>query len=267
MLPPSFLAACATGLMAETTAATAFLRRAEALAQPQNAGILDQLLANYKAPQMSKVGQVGIVPIKGMMGYNLGNFEKAIGMVDVLDIEANLDAALADPEVKAVMLDVDSPGGYTTGIEELSGRIANLPKPVETWGHFIHSAAVWSAGVANRVWGINSGLYGSIGAVMVVADTSGVAEQEGVKVHVISSGWAKGMLTPGAPVTDEQLAFLQGRVKANGELFKANLKAVRKTIPDEAMQGQFFSGREAASLGILTGIANRDQVIARLNSL
>lgn len=268
MLSNTLLSAASRCLMAEPSRATAFLKRLEAYSQPSSAGLLDSLLASFSAPAMTIEDGVAVIPFKGFTGYHLSTLEKAIGMQDVEEFTANLQAAYDNPEVKAIMLDVDSPGGFVVGVEEASDLVASSPKPIESWGTSIHSAATFVTGVAHRVTGMASGDYGSVGTVMVVEDLSGMAEKEGIKVHVISSGWAKGMLTPGAPVTDQQLSYLKEDVimdEANA--FRSKLKAVRTSIPDEALQGQFYSGRKAATLGFLTGIGSRKSVLNRLKAI
>lgn len=267
MLLSNLLAAASRGLMAEPARATAFLNKIDGLCQPESSGLLDSLLAGFKAPQMTIEDGVATIPFKGFTGWNLSTLEKAVGMVDVQEFTGNLLAAYENPEVKAIMLDVDSPGGYITGVEEASDLVASSPKPIETWGTSIHSAATYVTGVAHRVTGMVSGDYGSVGTVMVVQDLSGLAEQEGIKVHVISSGWAKGMLTPGAPITEQQLSFLKESVMEDAATFKAKLTAVRTSIPADALEGQFYSGRKAAELGFLTGIGSRASVLNRLKAI
>lgn len=267
MLFPNLYAATRRGISAEPAAATAFLRKLEAFSQPQQGGLLDSLLASFKAPAVERVGRVAVIPFKGFTGFNLSPVERAMGMVDVAETAQQLKEAQADPEIAAILFDVNSPGGYVTGVTELSRMVSTSKKPIETWGTSIHSAAYHSTGVARRVWGIASGDYGSIGSMMVVEDISEAAAKAGIKVHVISSGWAKGMLTPGAPVTDEQLSFLKDFIKEDADDFKGDVRAVRTTVPEEAMQGQYFTGKKAAALGLLTGIASKDEVLARLNSL
>lgn len=265
MLFSNIITATRRGMSAEPIAATAFLRKVEALSQPQSSSMLEALLASMKPQEMEVQGRVAVIPFKGFTGFNLSPVERALGMVDVAQTASQLGQALADPQIGAVMFDVDSPGGYVVGVTELSRMVSGAKKPIETWGTSIHSAAFHSTGVAQRVWGIESGDYGSIGSMIVVEDISEAAAKAGIKVHVISSGWAKGMLTPGAPVTQEHLAFLQDYINEDAATFKADVKAVRTTVPEEAMQGQFFTGRRAAQLGLLTGISSRQQVIDRLN--
>jgi ClpP class serine protease len=91
-------------------------------------------------------------------------------MSSIEDFTANLRAAQANPAVSRIVLDVDSPGGSTTGIEEAANLVRNSRKPVEAFGPSIHSAAYWIASAARKVHGMRSGSYGSIGTVAIVSD-------------------------------------------------------------------------------------------------
>lgn len=264
MIPTRLLAAAQRGLMAEPAQAVAWLNRLEACVK--NATLMEMLCKEYEEPEMEVVGSVAVIPFKGMTGYELEDYEEALGMVDVEDVAEMLEEAIDNQAIKAIVFDVNSPGGFSTGVEELSDMVASCPKPIETWGPSIHSAAIYSTGVANRVWGMASGTYGSIGSVIVTEDLSAAYAAAGIKVNVFASGWAKGMGTPGTSFTDQQKAFLTDVVMEDAATFKAKLTAVRTTIPAEAMEGQWFTGRKAAQNGIITGFSTLDDIIDRLNS-
>lgn len=253
-------------LLCEPCAAQSFLLRCAALAEPQANSILNLLLGEQKPPAVEIVGKTAVVSLKGVIGMNLSPIDKAVGMADLADFVANFRAAEADPAVKKILLDVDSPGGGILGVEEAATMVRESRKPVESFGPMIGSAAYWIAGSARKVHGMASGRYGSIGAVALVADTSAALEKAGVKIHRIASGQFKGMFAPGAPVTDEQIAFATQQIVEIANTFKKQVKAVRTTIPAEAMEGQDFRGRAAAANGIITGIVgSRDEVLARMN--
>lgn len=254
--------------MIEPSLALHFLNQSQAHSElAQNFDILERLQAK-PVVGYRKVGKVGVVNLHGVTGYGLGPVEKHLmGMVDLQDFQTNLRAATEDPEVSKILIHAESPGGYTTGVEETAQMVKSSRKPIETFGTGIHSAALWISGVANRVWGMPSGQYGSIGSVTVLQDISKAAEMQGVKVHIISSGWAKGQGFPGGELSPEYLDFIRAGIMENAQAFKNDLKSVRTSIPETAMEGQSFSGRKAAELGIITGLATGiDEVIGRMNA-
>lgn len=253
-------------MLCEPGAAEAFILRCAALAEPQANGLLQLLLGEQKPQPREIVGKVGVVPLKGVVGMGLSPIDKAVGMTDLADFVAEFRAMEADPSVKKILLDVNSPGGGVLGVEEAATMVRESRKPVAAFGPMIGSAAYWIAGSARQVYGMASGRYGSIGAMAMVADTSQAMEKAGVKIHRIASGQFKGMFAPGAPVTEDQLAYATAQIVEIANTFKKQVKAVRTTIPAEAMEGQDFRGRAAASNGIITGIVNsRDDVLSRMN--
>ena len=83
--------------------------------------------------------------------------------------------ALADPKVKAILLDVDSPGGVADGVKTLADQIlaARGQKPIVAFAHGqMCSAAYWLGASADRVMADDTAMVGSIGTVMTHTDRS-----------------------------------------------------------------------------------------------
>lgn len=253
-------------LMCEPAAANAFLMRLAHLTDPANSGLLAALMARAEKPKVAVVGKVALVPLQGMIGTGLGPMERAAGMTDLEDFKANVREAQANPAVSRILLNIDSPGGYTKGVEEAANLVRNSKKYVEATGPSIHSAAYWIGSAARKVTGMRSGSYGSIGTVSVIPDYSKALEAQGVKVHRIASGIYKGAFMPGAEVTEEHLAIERERIVENANTFKAAVLLTRSAIKPESMEGQWFYGKEAAKRGLVTGLAEGlEDVLARLN--
>src|SRR5258708_3369426 len=117
--------------------------------------------------------------------------------------------AARDEGVGALLLVIDSPGGTANGIDDLAEEIAkaSASKPcyayIEDTGA---SGAYWLASQASKVFANRAALVGSIGAYMTLVDSSGEAEKQGLKVHVIKAGDFKGIRPPGTPVHEAQIA-------------------------------------------------------------
>jgi hypothetical protein len=79
---------------------------------------------------------------------------------------------------------------------------------------------------------------------------------EGVKMDVIKSGLYKGAGIAGTSLDDKQREMLQKEVEEIHADFKADVKAVREFADDSAMEGQTFSGKNAAAAGLVTGLVN-----------
>jgi signal peptide peptidase SppA len=179
--------------------------------------------------------------------------------------------AADDPAVSGILLHIDSPGGTVSGTADLAAEVrsAGVKKPVYA---FIEdtgaSAAYWVASQAEKVFANDrTALVGSIGTLAVVYDLSKAAETAGVKTLVFGTGPLKGAGAPGAPVTEDQQAYIRSIVDDAQVSFD---EAVRKGRGFSAKQltaaktGGVFGATEALSMGLIDGIKSYDAVIADL---
>lgn len=171
-----------------------------------------------------------------------------------------LQAAVADPNVRAIMLHVESPGGTVAGTPELADAVAaaDKQKPVHAFIEDLGaSAAVWIAFQARRVTANQAAQVGSIGAFSVLEDVSKVYEAAGVRVHVLATGPDKGVGVEGAPITEAQLAPFREFVAHAGEMFFAAVAKGRGLTEKRlaaVTSGRTWSAPQAAELHLLDGV-------------
>ena len=217
--------------------------------------MLAQLFGVAPAPYV--VDGVGIVPIVGVIGKGLSPLEKMMGAVDVNDVSAAIDAFASDPEVEKVALQISSPGGTVTGVEELANKVRNLEKPTLAYTDSeMASAAYWIGSAADRVVASPSSTVGSIGVYMAIPDYSEAAKMQGIKMVVLKSGKFKGAGIEGTSLNEDQIQNLQASVETIHSEFKEAVNMKRKMVKAEAMEGQTFSGKQAAAQGLVTGLAD-----------
>lgn len=139
-----------------------------------------------------------------------------------------LAQALENPEARAVLLSVNSPGGVVSGAKELADYIAEAGK-VKPLGAYVDglaaSAAYWLAASTGRVLSPATGQVGSIGVIMQVADFSGFYQKMGVSFEFISSGKYKSVGRGERPLTDEERAYFQERLAALHALFRDDVSS------------------------------------------
>ena len=172
--------------------------------------------------------------------------------------------ALRDEEVQSIVMVFDSPGGHVAGTLELAQEVkaADKIKPVSAYIEDLGaSAAYWVASQARQVVANPLAQVGSVGVLTVITDTSVAAESLGAKVHVVSTGKFKGMLQPGTPVTEEQLANVQERINDIFTFFKKDVKAARKLTSKQmetVSEGAVFLSSKAKDVGLIDSIQTRD---------
>ena len=212
------------------------------------------------------VGNVAIIPIKGMIGKGLDEWEKRyFGMCDVDDVRKGL-AEAKGAEVDTIILDIDSPGGFATGVHELATEIAAMNQFVVTYTEGeMASAAYYLGAGAKHVAASPTALVGSVGVYTVLMDSSQAYRDAGHTVEVIKSGALKGVGVEGTSLTDEARAEVQGIVDARGKAFREFVVANRRNIDFEHLEGQSFLGSDAQTLGFVDELASsRDELITQL---
>lgn len=210
-------------------------------------------------PKYEVVEGVAYIPLKGVIGKGLTALDKATGGCDLDDVQENITKAMADPEVKMVVMEVDSPGGGICGVQEtaLAYRALGKVKPTLTYcDSLCASAGYYIASQGNRFLATPSSEIGSVGVYTTIANYTKALEKEGVEVTVIRSGKYKAIGHPALALNPEQEKHLQESVDSDHMIFKEDVKAVRMFAKDEDMDGQLWSGREAAKKCLVTSCEN-----------
>ena len=254
-----------------------FLSEAAMLAILAQVDRLDPLAAEHPrlkelreslAPKATmEAGGVAVIPVKGILARDPDPMEMAFfGMESTDALAAEVNRAAKDPAAKAILLDVDSPGGYLTGGPELADAVkrAAAAKPVVAWtGGQMASMAYWVGSQASHVSASRSATLGSIGVYVAVADRSEMFKANGVKMEVFKNKEAtfKGMGVPGTALTDDQRDYMKERAQRAFDEFRSEVLSAR-VVPPEAMKGQTFSGRESLANGLADSVGDRSWALA-----
>jgi signal peptide peptidase SppA len=134
---------------------------------------------------------VAVIPVTGPIFRYANLFTEISGATSTAVIAKDFQAALDDPSVKGIVLDINSPGGEATGINELAGLIASArgTKPINAYiGGQGASAAYWIASAADNVTADATAIIGSIGVVMEVQHDTGERDaKNGKRTYTIVS--------------------------------------------------------------------------------
>lgn len=211
---------------------------------------------------------VAIVPVVGTILKRGRGLQALSGVRTTIDIQADIQHALDNQEVSAIVLDIDSPGGTVDGTKQLADfvRSASAVKPVVTYGNgVIASAAYWIGSQANAVVAFDTTQVGSIGTVLMHQDWSAYETKFGVKTTFIHQGKYKVVGNPSEPLTDEGKAHIQERINAINALFVSAVKAARPlkytNLMDDIANGAVFLAAEAMSLGLIDQVGNLQDAI------
>lgn len=214
-------------------------------------------------------GGVAVIPILGTIIPRADLINESSGAISTQRTTVRLREALADPEVGAIVLDIDSPGGQVGGVVELADEIyaARGVKPITAVANNLAaSAAYWIASSADEIVVTPSGEVGSIGVLTMHQDISQHLENEGVNVSLISAGRYKVEANPYSPLNDEARAAIQSRVDEYYDMFVDSV-ARGRGVPIDEVRGGFGEGRvvgaqTAVDLGMADRISTLDEVIS-----
>lgn len=176
--------------------------------------------------------------------------------------------AASNPDVTAIVLRIDSPGGTVAGTADLGAEIAAAKrrKPVYAFVEDLAaSAAYWLASQATKVYAnTETALVGSVGTYFAVYDLSRMAENEGIEAVVIRTSPLKGAGFPGEKVTDEQRAVWQELVDGSQKQFTAAVRSGRSMNEAQVAAvavGRVWQASEALKLKLIDGVKSFDDVL------
>lgn len=219
-------------------------------------------------------GGVQTVPLKGVLAPVGG----LLGMLfdiphPVETFKEGLRSALADPDVGAVIIEIDSPGGVIDGIPEAAAEVRSLrgSKPIIAHTNTMAaSAAYWLASQADEVVSTPSGATGSIGVYAAHRDMSGALEMLGVKHTLIGAGKYKTDGNSFEPLSDTAREQIQHDVDHFYSMFTADV-AKGRGVKQADVKGGYGEGRtlnakDALAAGLIDRIETIGETTARLSS-
>lgn len=217
---------------------------------------------------------VAVLNVEGVLARRMNMMMYLSGGTSMEMVQKDLVAAMNDPSVKGVILDIDSPGGTVAGTEELGNAIYNMrgTKPIIAYtGSSMASAAYWVGAAADGVYiSGNTPLVGSIGVVGSHVDVSRREEQMGIKTTEISAGKYKRIASSYAPLSEEGRAVLQESVDSAYTAFVDAIAQFRGTSTDDVLNrmadGRVFRGKQAIEAGLVDGVSTLDELIRSISN-
>ena len=220
--------------------------------------------------QMSE-GSIGHLPILGPLVQRGDWLTGLFGIASYDDIAAAAEAAFTDPGTRAVLMEIDSPGGEVAGLFDFVDRLAALKavtgKPL--WAiarEQALSASYAIASVADRLLVTQTGEVGSIGVIAVHVDQSAHDQAEGRQYTLIHAGAKKVDGNPHVPLSPEALADIQADVDDLYARLVARVARARGVNPEAiaSTEAAIYRGQHAVAAGLADGIATLDGAHADL---
>jgi signal peptide peptidase SppA len=209
------------------------------------------------------VDGIAVIEIAGTLVHRGAWIGQSSGLTSYEGIAAQLQAALADPAVLGIALDIDSFGGEVAGAFDLADRIraARAKKPVQAFvAEHALSAGYVLASQADRIILPRTGAVGSIGVVALHTDMSGALDQKGIAVTLIHAGIHKIDANPYQPLPDAVHDQMQRELEVVRFLFAETVAAGRGNRLSHATalatEAAVFRGADAVAAGLADELAD-----------
>jgi ClpP class serine protease len=214
---------------------------------------------------------VAILQVAGVISKRFDWLAAACGFATYEGLGASLQSALSDYRVRAILLDVDSPGGQVDGMLDLADEILAARTKIPVWSvanSVAASAAYALAASAEKLYLPRLGQVGSIGAVMIHIDQSAQDQARGLKYSAVFSGTRKMDGWDHAALSSEARAAFQGRVDhCRDALCELVGRQGRMSAKDAlATEAAVYSDRDAVEAKLADGIRTFDEVLASLTA-
>jgi ClpP class serine protease len=206
---------------------------------------------------------VAVLPVSGTLAHKYGYLQPVSGMTGYDGIIKRAEEAFADPEVKGVLMDYDTPGGEVSGCFNTARKLREMADASgkQLWSlcyDMSCSAGMALSSSAHRRLINETGIAGSVGVVMAHADMSKKLEEDGVKVTLIHSGAHKVDGNPyealGADVLDRFQAESDGLRNEFAQLVADHMGLdVNAVLATEAA---VYRGQAAVDVGFADELVN-----------
>ena len=214
---------------------------------------------------MIREGGVAVIPVVGPIFRYANLFTEISGGTSVATLAQDLNKALNDPSVKAILLNVDSPGGEVAGISELAQMVFDGRKKKRIAAYadgMMASAAYWIASAAGEIVADATAIIGSIGIVAAVPNPEKRSARD---VEFVSSQSPKKRPNPN---TESGKTQIQAMVDDLAEVFVGAVARNRgvsaATVLEKFGQGDVLVGKKAVAAGLADRLGSFEQIVSEL---
>lgn len=217
--------------------------------------------------------KVAVIKIYGSisMSADTGIFEDSRATPDKL--KEALAQAERDSSVKAILLEINSPGGSVVASDEIARAIkeTSKKKPVVAWmGEIATSGAYYVATAADYVIADNATITGSIGVISIFPEYSKLLEKLGINVTIVKGGEYKDFSMGYRPMTDEEREMLETLVLEIYDQFLSEVAANRnlsESYVRSVAEGRIYTGKTAKKLMLVDDIGGKEYAIKKAAEL
>jgi protease IV len=215
--------------------------------------------------------RIAVIPLRGLISTSVpGNASD--DMVD--DMRLALQQARDDDRVKAVVLEVDSPGGEVTAADIIYNAVVKTRarKPVVVYMDSLAASGGYYVSCGGKYLMANdTTITGSIGVIIQTLNYEQLFNKVGLASIVFKSGKFKDLLNGARPMTPEERDFVQAFVMKTYDKFLGIVAKERSLSADglrnSIADGRILSGKEALANKLIDGVGQIEDAYAKARQL
>ncbi len=210
--------------------------------------------------------KVAVISLSGPIQREAGGMFFGGEVITPEIVRQQLERARNDAGVRAVVLQIESPGGSVAACQEILDMLDKLERPVVvSMGDVVASGGYFISAKADRIVALPGTLTGSIGVIAQVPNIAGLYDKLGIKVQVFKAGKHKDMYAGLRELTAEEEALMQQMTEQLYEQFIDVVAAGRNMDKEKVRQlatGQLYTGEQAKALGLVDSLGGLDTAVA-----
>ncbi len=209
-----------------------------------------------------KEGNVALIPIKGVItSESVGVFGQEVA--SSLDIVKFIEDADKNPKIKAIIFEINSPGGSPVATEEIANAVERTNKTKVAWIREIGtSGAYWIASGSDKIVASRMSFIGSIGVIASYLEFSGLLRDYNVTYERLVAGQYKDIGSPFKELNSGERKLLQKQLDKLHDYFISTV-AENRNLPEEKVRelatGMFYLGEDAKEMGLVDVLGGKEE--------
>lgn len=211
-------------------------------------------------------GNVALIPITGIILGDKdsgGFFEQTASSPDTIEL---IEKAGKNPNIKAIILEINSPGGSAVASQEIADAVRKTNKTTVAWIREVGaSGAYWVASSSNYIVANRVSITGSIGVIASYLEFQGLLGRYNVTYERLVSGKYKDIGSPYKEMTAEERVVFQQALDTIRDYFVSEVAKNRnlsKKDVEKIANGLFYLGSQAKDLGLVDELGGKDEAVS-----
>jgi protease-4 len=259
----------ARGTSGESSTESSTRNRSESAALPDRPRLPQITLDAYAPVALAREQLIGATRVVAIL-YAEGDIvdgDGSEGQVGGAALARELRRLGRNPDIKAVVLRVNSPGGSAFASEQIQRELTRLAVRVPlvvSMGSVAASGGYWISTAGRRVFAEPNTITGSIGVFSLVPNIQTLANRQGITFDTVKTARYADLFTLTRPRTAAELAVLQRGTDAVYEAFLTRVSAARRLSVDSVRtlaEGRVWSGVDAQRIGLVDSLGGLDEAV------